>query len=153
MTTITKSIPPRPRILIAEDDPFLIKILKRFMEDEVLDVDMANDGQEAIDLLHKKQYRLALLDINMPLKNGFDVLREISTLKDPPPAIMFSNFDQPESKDEALALGARDYFVKQKVDIDDLRRIVRTYIRGGIHSGGGLGPVAKNKAYYPTSER
>lgn len=132
MSTITIPVPHRPRILIAEDDPFLIKIMKRFMEDEMLEVDTACDGQEAIDLLHKKKYRLALLDINMPLKNGFDVLREISTLAVPPPAIVFSNFDQPESKDEALALGAKDYFVKQKVDIDDLRKIVRTYIKGGV---------------------
>lgn len=131
-STLTTPISHRPRILIAEDDPFLIEIMKRFMEDEMLEVDSASNGQEAIDLLHKKQYRLALLDINMPLKNGFDVLREISTLVNPPPAIMFSNFDQPESKDEALALGAKGYFVKHQIDLDDLRRIVRTYIKGGV---------------------
>lgn len=131
-STLTIPTPRRPRILIAEDDPFLIEIMKRFMEDEMLQVDSARNGQEAIELLHKNQYRLALLDVNMPLKNGFDVLRTISALVNPPPAIMFSNFDQPESKDEALALGAKGYFVKHQIDLDDLRRIVRTYIKGGM---------------------
>ena len=153
MSTLSNRIPIRPRILIAEDDPFLIKILKQFMEDEMLEVDMARNGQEAIDLLQKKKYNLALLDVNMPLKNGFDVLREISTLKDPPPAIMFSNFDRPESKDEALALGAKDYFVKHKMDIDDLRRVVRTYIKEDPHPTVVHPLVGKPKTHYPTSER
>jgi DNA-binding response OmpR family regulator len=153
MTTLTNRIPIRPRILIAEDDTYLVKILKRFMEDEMLAVDTASNGQEAIELLHKQKYRLALLDINMPLKNGFDVLREINALKEPPPAIMFSNFDQPESKDEAIALGAKDYFVKEKVDIDDLRRVVRTYIKGDIFSYNNPGVPPKPKPDYPTSEK
>ena len=59
-STLTTPISHRPRILIAEDDPFLIEIMKRFMEDEMLEVDSASNGQEAIDLLHKKQYRRLL---------------------------------------------------------------------------------------------
>jgi len=153
MSTLSNRIPIRPRILIAEDDPFLIKILKQFMEDEMLDVDMAHDGQEAIDFLHKNKYQLALLDVNMPLKNGFDVLREISAVKDPPSAIMFSNFDSPESKDEALALGAKDYFVKYKIDISDLRKIVQTYIKEDPQPIVVIPPAVKPKTHYPMSER
>lgn len=132
ITTLKTEPIQKKRILIAEDDPFLRKALGSFMEEEGLEIHFAQNGQEAIDLLHKNHYRLILLDINMPLKNGFDVLREINTLKDSPPTLVFSNFDQPESKDEALALGAREYFVKHKVDIDDLRMAVRTYLVGGI---------------------
>jgi DNA-binding response OmpR family regulator len=131
-TTLKTEPAEKKKILIAEDDPFLRKALGSFMEEEGLEIIFAQNGQEAIDLLRKNHYRLILLDINMPLKNGFDVLREISKLTDPPPTLVFSNFDSPESKDEALALGAKEYFVKHKVDIDDLRMVVRTYLVGGI---------------------
>jgi len=120
------------RILIAEDDPYLRKALGSFMEDENVLVDIAEDGREAIRLIHENDYRLVLLDINMPFKNGFDVLREINQLKRPPPTLMFSNFDSQESKEEAIALGAKEYFVKQKVDIDELRTIVRAYLKGKV---------------------
>ncbi len=132
-TTLTSAPAEKKKILIAEDDPFLRKAMGNFMEEEWLEITFAQDGQEAIDLLRKNHYRLVLLDINMPIKNGFDVLREISKLTDPPPTLVFSNIESPESKEEALALGAREYFVKYKVDIDSLRMAVRTYLVGEIN--------------------
>jgi DNA-binding response OmpR family regulator len=122
----------KKKILIAEDDVFLRNALGRFMQEEGLAIAFAKNGQEAIDLISKRHYRLILLDINMPLKNGFDVLRVASRLKYPPPILMFSNFEDPQFKDEALALGAREYFVKYKVDVDDLRMVVRSYLKGNI---------------------
>ncbi len=124
--------PENRKILIAEDDPYLRKALGSFMEDEGLEVDFAKDGREAIDLINSNVYRLILLDLNMPFKTGFDVLRELETKKSAPLVLVFSNFDQQESKDKALSLGAREYFVKHKVDIDDLRTTVRAYLKGQI---------------------
>lgn len=132
-TVITPPALTKAKILIAEDDPFLRKALGNFMEDEELEIDFAQDGREAIKLINNNQYRLILLDINMPFKTGFDVLKELKNKKKVPPVLVFSNFDQKESKEEALSLGAREYFVKHKVDIDELRMTVRVYLRGGIH--------------------
>jgi DNA-binding response OmpR family regulator len=120
------------RILIAEDDPYLLKAMKSFMEDEGLKIDVADDGRKAIKLINKNAYRLIFLDLNMPFKNGFDVLRELQKKRNSPPALVFSNFDEPESKELALSLGAREYFVKYKVDLGDLRGIVKTYLKGKI---------------------
>jgi len=121
------------KILIAEDDPFLRKAMGSFLADEGLEIDIAQDGQEAINLIGKNKYRLILLDLNMPFKTGFDVLKELETKKDTPPILVFSNFDQTEAKEKALAHGAREYFVKHKVDVDDLRMSVRAYLKGDIH--------------------
>lgn len=125
--------PKNRKILIAEDDPYLRKALGSFLEDEGLDINFAQDGQEAIDLIGSNDYRLILLDLNMPFKSGFDVLKELEAKKKVPPVLVFSNLDQSEAKDKALSLGAREYFVKHKVDIDDLRTTVRAYLKGGIH--------------------
>ena len=120
------------KILIAEDDPYLNKALKNFLEDEGLNIDMASNGLEAIELIDKNKYRLILLDLNMPFKTGFDVLKHLETKRSTPPVLVFSNFDQQESKDKAISLGAREYFVKYKVDLGDLRGIISTYLKGGI---------------------
>ncbi len=129
-TVITPPTLPKAKILIAEDDPFLSRAMGSFLEDENLSIDIAKDGQETIDLIKKDDYRLILLDLNMPHKNGFDVLREVNPLKNIPPILVFSSLDQTDSKEQALALGAREYFVKHDVDIDELRTIVKTYLKG-----------------------
>jgi len=120
------------RILIAEDDPFLRRALGNFIQEEGVDIDFAKNGKEAIKLINKRTYRIIMLDINMPYKTGFDVLREMKTKRDAPPVFIFSNYDSEESKDEALSLGANAYFVKHQVGIDDLRMMVRLYLKGNI---------------------
>lgn len=120
------------KILIAEDDPFLRKALGSFIEEEGVHIDYAKDGKEAIRLINKEEYRLIMLDINMPYKSGFDVLRKLQDKKDIPPVFIFSNFDTKESKDEAMSLGVSEYFVKHKVGINDLRMMVKLYLKGNI---------------------
>ncbi|MBN1258332.1 response regulator [Candidatus Peregrinibacteria bacterium] len=120
------------KVLIAEDNLYLSKAMRSFLADEGLDIDVANDGNQASALINKNEYRLIFLDLNMPFKSGFDILAELKAKKDPPPVLVFSNFDQPESKELALSLGAREYFVKHKVDLDDLRNIIKIYLKGKI---------------------
>ena len=122
----------KARILIAEDDPYLSRAMGSFLEDENLIIDIAKDGQEAIDLIKGNKYSLILLDLNMPNKNGFDVLREVNPIKDVPPILVFSSMAQEDSKQQAMALGAREYFVKHKVDIGELQTIVWAYLKGKI---------------------
>lgn len=124
--------PELKKILIAEDDPFLRKAMGSFLEEEGLIIDIVQNGQEAMDFIDQNPYRLILLDLNMPFKTGFDVLKHLESKRNAPPILVFSNFDQQEAKDKALAHGAREYFVKHKVDVDDLRMTVRAYLKGGI---------------------
>ena len=116
------------RILIAEDDYFLRKCLTSFLEEEVAKLDAAENGEEAIEKLKENEYQLILLDVNMPRKNGFDVLREIERLRIKTPALVFSAFSEDESKELALSLGAKEYFVKNDLDVAHLREIVHTYL-------------------------
>ena len=81
------------KILIAEDDEFLLKVYRMTLEQEKFDVVIAKDGEESLKQAAKETPDLILLDILMPKKDGFDVLKELKEnedLKDIP-VIILSN--------------------------------------------------------------
>jgi len=102
------------KILIAEDEDALRNVLKDRFESEDWEVSTAKDGEEAIGLISKNSFDLVLLDLLMPKKDGFEVLKKVR--KDPElknlPIIVLSNLGGDEDIKKALALGANDYFVK-----------------------------------------
>lgn len=119
---------PLKKILIAEDDPFLIKVIGTLLEDEGLSVDRANDGDEAIKKLQTNKYNLVLLDLIMPGKTGFEVLAEAKKMKTKTPILIFSNLSQDEDKKKVMALGAKGYFVKSDISVGEVAAAVRKYI-------------------------
>lgn len=102
------------KILIAEDEEILLNVLKDRFEAEGWEVSVAKDGEEATDLISKKSLDLILLDLLMPKKDGFEVLKEVRT--DPKlknlPIIVLSNLGGDDDIKKAMQLGANDYFVK-----------------------------------------
>ena len=68
------------RILIADDDPSLRHAMSSALKDRQHVVDVAENGQQAIDLCQRNSYDLLLLDILMPEKNGIEFLRELREL-------------------------------------------------------------------------
>lgn len=114
-----------PLILIAEDEPFLLKVYKAKMEKAGIRALLAQDGEQVLELLRQAEQhlpQLILLDIIMPKKDGFTVLKE---LKAEPkwaniPIIVTSNLGQPEDKIKALDLGAVDYIVKSDTPIQGI---------------------------------
>jgi len=113
--------------LVVEDDQFLSKILKMKFEKIGYEILVAYDGLEALEMAKTKSPDLALLDIMMPVKDGFSVLAEMK--KDSKlskiPVIIASNLGQKEDKDKAVALGAEDYIVKSDTSLDDLVKRTR----------------------------
>jgi len=67
----------RPRLLIAEDDPFILHILKTMLLKKGFDLDCVVNGEQAMECLSRKKYDLILMDLQMPLKDGFEVSRAI----------------------------------------------------------------------------
>ena len=64
----------RPKALIVEDDPNTLKLLSAIIEAEGLDVEVANDGDVAIDLLSREKYAVILMDIVLPTVSGTAVM-------------------------------------------------------------------------------
>jgi CheY-like chemotaxis protein len=74
----------KPRVLVADDDPSIRKLVCTIVRREQFDVDCVSNGARAIEILQERQYAVILLDLMMPRVSGFDV---IDYLKQHPPAI------------------------------------------------------------------
>ena len=100
------------RILIAEDEKDLNKIIKKRLEKEGYTVDACFDGEEAADYLQLAEYDAAILDIMMPKKSGLEVLKEIRKKGEKLPVLFLTAKDSIEDRVEGLDTGADDYLVK-----------------------------------------
>lgn len=117
------------KILIAEDDPFLMKVLGTILQDEGFEVDLAKDGAAALNLIEDDGYSLILLDLIMPKITGFEILEESKKKGIKTPILVFSNLSQPEDKAECHKLGAKAYFVKSDMSIDEVVVAVKKYVK------------------------
>lgn len=110
------------KIMIIEDDRFLSSLMKARLEKEGFVVVQAFDGEEAMQMLKTETPSLVILDLIMPKVTGFEVLQTISITPqlDKVPVVIVSNLAQDSDIEKARQLGAKEYFVKVKVSIDDL---------------------------------
>lgn len=101
-------------ILIAEDEPAYAKILKEKLEKEGYNIVVVSNGEELLKFFHKEKPVLFVLDLILPVKNGFEVLLEMKrdeNLKKIP-VLALSNLGQAEDIEKAKKLGADTYLVK-----------------------------------------
>lgn len=127
MPKISKKSPGKT-ILIAEDDPFLSKIIRNRLAEEGFAIDTATDGDETLKKLSTNTYALVTLDLIMPNKNGFEVLAELKKQKIKVPVLVFTNLAQSEDEREVMSLGAKGYYVKSDISIDELVKTVKQYV-------------------------
>ncbi|TSC76796.1 MAG: response regulator receiver protein [Parcubacteria group bacterium Gr01-1014_29] len=120
------------KILIVEDEEFLIRALKDNLEAEGYTIDTAMNGDEAIERIKKEQPNLILLDLLMPKRDGFYVLEEVK--KNPEwrliPVIVLSNLGGDAEIKKAIEMGADDYFVKSQHPIEEVIEKVKEYLEG-----------------------
>jgi DNA-binding response OmpR family regulator len=107
------------KILVVEDDTYLANAYRVKLSKSGFDVQLAYDGNEALDKLKTFIPDVILLDLIMPKKDGFATLSEIKaseTLKQIP-VIVASNLGQKEDVEKATKLGAKDFFIKSDVSL------------------------------------
>jgi len=109
-----------PKILLVEDDPAIIKLYKRAFEIEHFDVDTADNGLSALELLPVSKPDIILLDIMMPTMNGLDFLRHITAgvEEGKTPVIVLTNVADPVVKEDAVKAGASFVIVKSQTEPD-----------------------------------
>jgi len=117
------------RILIAEDDPFLGKIIQFSLGEEGYEIDRALDGAQALEKIASNKYAVVLLDLIMPVKDGFEVLSELKKMKNKTPVLVFTNLAQDEDKNEVMSLGAKGYYVKSGMAINELVKVINKYTK------------------------
>ena len=107
------------KILLVEDDRFLIKAVYTKLTQKGFEVILANDGDEAISKAKAEKPEIVLLDMVLPKKSGFEVLRELKGNPETAsiPVFILSNLAQDQDIQEGKALGAEDYIVKSNTSL------------------------------------
>ena len=116
------------RILIADDEKDIRSVLRLYMEDAGFEVVEAADGQEALDAIAAQHIDLCLLDIMMPVLDGYHVLKRIRETSDLPVIVISAKGQDPE-KILGLNLGADDYMVKPFNPLEAVARVNATLRR------------------------
>jgi DNA-binding response OmpR family regulator len=99
-------------VLIVEDEKPLLHALELKLSHEGFAVTTAQNGQEGLDQLEKGHFDIVLLDLMMPVVDGFQVLERLRTKGSMPYVIVLSNLSQREDEQRVLSLGAKKYFIK-----------------------------------------
>lgn len=111
-------------ILLVEDDAFFQKFYASKIKETGYQVEVAGNGVEALEKLKTVRPNLILLDLIMPLKDGFEVLQTLS--QNPAlstiPVLVFSTLGQEKDVERAKSLGAKDYVNKSFFDFDTLNK-------------------------------
>lgn len=121
----------KKNILLVEDDDFVRRAYKDGLLRAGFDVEMAIDGNEALKKTKSTHHDLIILDLVMPLKNGFEVLEELR--KDQAfkkvPIFVISNLGQDTDVEKAMQLGATDYLVKNQFSMKQVVERIQKYLK------------------------
>ncbi|MGD0630797.1 MAG: response regulator transcription factor [Terracidiphilus sp.] len=116
------------RLLIAEDDKALGLFLTRGLEAEGHRVRLACDGQEAVDAFRQDNPDLTILDLNLPVKDGEQVLKEVRAIDADLPVLILTARQEVDTRVRCLDLGADDLMVKP-FSLHELRARCRALLR------------------------
>lgn len=102
----------KSKILLLEDDCTLSETVSEYLLDEGFEVVCVYDGDEAISTIYEQNFDLLLLDVNVPNKNGFEVLKEVRAKDETTPAIFITSLNSVDSLEEGFSSGCDDYIRK-----------------------------------------
>ena len=107
-------ITAKKKILIIEDDPFIVKMYRNKFEDLGYIFRDAGDGEKGIAMAKEERPDIMVLDIVLPHMDGFEILKAIKKDKDLKdiPVMMLTNLGQRDEVEKGLSLGADDYLIK-----------------------------------------
>jgi DNA-binding response OmpR family regulator len=111
------------RILIAEDEKALSDVLVKILKRNNYSIDAVYNGEDAVDFLDAENYDCAILDVMMPKKDGFEVLKTIREKGNDIPVLMLTAKTEIEDKVKGLDYGADDYLTKPFVAKELVARI------------------------------
>ena len=127
------------RVLVVEDEADLADAIARGLRREGYAVDVAYDGDEALDKASVNAYDVVCLDLNLPRTDGIEVVRQIRAdpQRQPPRVLMLTARDSTRDRVAGLDEGADDYLVKP-FDFDELKARVRALLRRDAGRSGAL---------------
>lgn len=111
------------RILVVEDNAAIADAVRTMLEARKFAVDVASDGPSGLDYLMRETYDAAVVDVVLPGKTGFEIVREARAEKIHTPILMLTARDAVEDRVRGLDAGADDYLIKPFVDEELIARV------------------------------
>ncbi len=141
------------KILVADDDATLRSGLRELLEEDGHEVVAASDGGEALRLIDRETFDVALLDLHMPKASGLDVLHRLRASQPGTAAVMITGQGTIDAAVEAMKAGAVD-FVEKPYEVETLRRTLKAVEEersarealGASSSGPAAGPILSEAA-------
>jgi CheY-like chemotaxis protein len=133
-----------PKVLIVEDDPLISRMYQKIFTFEQFEVDVAANGEEALDRVVVFKPELVLLDVMMPKMNGLQVLEKLKEDEQTKniPVVMLTNLAGQQDAETALAKGAVKYIIKSEYEPKQVVDMVKEVLAG----------YANNSAPSPTPQ-
>lgn len=120
----------KQKILVVDDDPFILRLLEKFLIAENYHVLTATNGEDALSIFQEHSPSLVILDVMMPRLNGHETLKEIRrrSRSRRVPIMMLTALGEVEQKVEGFELGADDYITKP-FNLEELKARIKAHIR------------------------
>ncbi len=115
-------------VLVAEDEPFLLEMIRKAISSHGVRVSTARDGQEAIDIIDKEPPDLLLLDLIMPHVDGFAVLEHRKNKNMNFPVFVCTNLSDKKNILRCNEYGVSEYLIKSDMDDDQIWTAVEKYL-------------------------
>jgi two-component system, OmpR family, response regulator MprA len=122
------------KILVVDDEPAVRRALERALRLESYEVEMAEDGRQALDVLAEHPADAVILDVMMPGIDGLEVCRRMRSAGDRTPVLMLTARDGIDDRVTGLDVGADDYLVKPFA-LRELQARVRALLRRSSDEG------------------
>ena len=125
-----------PKVLVIDDERNMLTLLDLLLREEGFDVLLADDGLKGLDCYRRERPDVILLDLNLPVLDGIEVLKQIRATDLEQPVIVLTGDTRPEKERQVRTLGVNEFIVKgQSLQglIDALKHLLT-----GNHSDGRL---------------
>ena len=116
------------RLLLAEDEPRVARFIAKGLREQSYAVDLAADGEQALYLAEVNEYDLMILDVMLPIRDGYAVCRELRAAGRRHPVLMLTARDAVDDRVAGLDSGADDYLTKP-FDFKELLARIRALLR------------------------
>jgi two-component system copper resistance phosphate regulon response regulator CusR len=116
------------RVLLVEDEPRVAGFIAKGLRENAYAVDVARDGEEAVYYASANEYDLVILDVLLPVKDGYTVCRELRAAGFRPPILMLTALGAVDDKVAGLDCGADDYLTKP-FDFQEMLARLRALLR------------------------
>lgn len=119
------------KILIAEDDKYLANAYRVKLEKEDFEVLIVAQGRELLDEVEEYKPDLILLDLLMPVMDGFEALKKLKEDRNTKdiPVLIASNLGQKADLDKGMELGAEDYIVKSNLSLKNVVKKIKELLK------------------------